>query len=362
MGKFSKRESKIQTSLFIAMLFFIIMGAVIIFLFKFQPAIVIGIMLVVFALIYMQAPAFFILLREYERAVILHFGKFKKIVGPGWVFLIPFVETYKMVDLRTHTVDIPAQQVLSKDNIRLDIDAVLFLKVEDPEKAILKVTDYDNASKTLIQASLRSVIGTMEASEVISHISKINNLLIESAKSAPEKWGVLIEKVEIQSISLPAGVQKSMHDLKEAEQKKFAAKQFAEGTKIKLNAVQEAASKFSDSTIQYMYLQSLQKIAEGKSAKLIFPMELSKLANAVSDKMGKNFSKVQDEVVEKYKEKTAAGEKPDEIIDELKAEYGLEDIELSEAEKQLAKMLLGSKATEKKAKKKPVKKKTAKKK
>lgn len=342
-------ESQKQASLFITLVVFIALGIAVLTYFNlWGTAAVVLFVIGALVIVYLNAPKVFLSLQEYERAVVFFRGKFEKIAGPGWLYLNPFFETYVKVDLRSKPIDIAAQEVVSKDNVKLKIDAILYLKVKDPQKAILNVENYEKSSSSNIQAALRSVIGQMEASEVISNINKINAMLRENTKDVSEEWGVSIENIEIQSITLPEGLQKAMHALKEAQQKKLAAKETAEGIKIRLDAVQEAASKFSDSTMQYMYLQSLQKIAEGKSSKIIFPMELSRLAASVSDKFGKNFERAQEEVAGKYREKAASGEKKKNIIDELKEEYGIEKLELTDDEKALVKAALGARLGKKK--------------
>ncbi|MEM0372425.1 MAG: SPFH domain-containing protein [archaeon] len=343
------KEEQKQSALFITLVFALVFGAALLTVFNLWYSFAtIVFIIAILALVYISAPNYFVRLNEYERAVIFHRGKFERVAGPGWTFLIPFIESHVLVDLRTKSVDIPAQEVVTKDNVKLKIDAILFLKVQDPKKAVLNVENYQKSAVLDVQAALRSVVGQMEASDVISSISKINAMLKESTKKVTEDWGVEIENVEIQSVTLPEGLQKAMHALKEAQQKKLAAKETAEGMKIKLDAVQEAASKFSQPTLQYMYLQSLQKIAEGKSSKIIFPMELSRLAASVSEKFGTDYAKAQQEIAEKYKEKAAAGEKKKSIIDELKEEYGIEKLELTEDEKALIKAALSAKLGKKK--------------
>ncbi len=334
-----------QVALFLTLIFFVVFSLLITYVLGLlKPLVLLLIIGVVLAVFYAKVPSFAIMLREYERAVVFRFGRYVGIKGPGWVILIPFVDSYKIIDLRAKTVDIPIQEVVTADNIKLKIDAIIYIKVKDPEKAVLNVKDYEKAAVSNIQASLRAVIGKMKLSEVISNIDKINELLRKGTEEVTKDWGVEVEKVEIQSVTLPEGVQRAMHELKEAEQKKLAAKELAEGTKIKLSALQEAASKFTDPTLKYLYLQSLQKIAEGKSSKIIFPMELSRLAAGISEKFGVPFEKTQERLLAEYSEKREKGEKPESIIESLKKEYGVKLEELVEETK--------TKKTKAKAKKK----------
>lgn len=324
------KQSEKQSALFISLIVFIILAVVAVTFFgKWTEVFVFFVLIVIIAVFYLNSKTYFLQVHEYERAVVLRRGKFRKIAEPGWHVLTPFIDSYELVDMRIKTVDISKQEVVTKDNTKLTIDGILYLKVEDPKKAVLNVENYIKSASSNIQASLRSVVGQMETSDVISNIDKINLMLKKNTKDLATEWGVQIINVEIQSIALPEGLQKSMHELKEAEQRKYAAKERAEGTRIRLGAIEDAASKFSEPTLQYMYLQSLQKIAEGKSSKIIFPMELSKIASNISEKFGSSYVKAQNEVVERYKSKKEIGESKEEIIRDLIREYGLNPIKFN---------------------------------
>ncbi len=278
-----------------------------------QASLIIILIVLIFLGLRMRSNSFILILKEYERAVVFRYGKFVGVKGPGIVFIIPFIDTFKLVDLRTKTVDIPAQEVVTKSNIKLKIDAILYIRVVDPKKAVLEVEDYQKAAVSNIQASLRSVIGKMELQEVISNIDKINELLRKETELVAKEWGIVIENVEIQSVQLPTGVQEAIHKRKQAEQEKLAQKERAEGRKIMLEAIEQAASQFTDPTLKYLYLQALEKMAEGKSAKIIFPVELMKLAEGVTKRLGakekKEIEKANESLLEELKEKLGAKEK-----------------------------------------------------
>ena len=248
----------------------------------------------------MQVGKFIYELKEYERGVVFRYGRFKNVVGPGWVLIIPFIETCTVVDLRVKTIDVPPQEVVTKDNIKLIVDAIIYLKVVDPANAILKVKDYESSVREYICANLRDVIGKMQMSDVISNISEMNKKLHEGITKICRPWGIEVTSVEIQKIELPEEVISAMHKKKAAEQEKFAMIERATGKKIEIDAIQEAASKLTAPTLQYYYLQSLQKIAEGKSTKFIFPLELSKLASSLSNKLGMSYAEAQEEVLNQY--------------------------------------------------------------
>ncbi len=284
-------------------------------------------LLVLAALIvlYTQSQKFFIVLQEYERAVVYRFGRFTKVGGPGWLVLMPFVDSATKVDLRVQTLEIPAQTVVTKDNIKLTVDAIVYLHVTDAKNAIIKVEDYKDSAVSFIQANLRDVMGKMLLEQVISNIDQININLNRNLSKTAYNWGIEVDKIEIQSVELPPEVMAAMHRKRAAAEDKMAQLQRAEAQKLTLTAMEEAGSKLTNPTLHYMYLQALQKIAEGKSTKLIFPLELSRLAENLSSRVGMPFSKAQDQLVEKYQEMAKEGERPGSIIEELKRELGYKE-------------------------------------
>jgi regulator of protease activity HflC (stomatin/prohibitin superfamily) len=282
-------------------------------------------LLVLFALIiiYSQSSKFFAMLQEYERAVVFRFGRFQKVAGPGWLAVVPFIDSFIKTDLRVQTLEVSPQEVVTKDNIKLTLDAIVFLHVIDPKKAIIAVEDYEDAALSFIQANLRDVVGKLTLEQVISNIDQINNTLNRNLAKTAEEWGLEVDKIEIQSVELPPTVMEAMHKKRAATEEKFAQVQRAEAQKLTIDALQEAAGKLTQPTLHYLYLQSLQKMAEGKSSKIIFPLELSGLATALSAKMGLPYSDAQQRVVEKYQEKVKEGERPQSIIEELKRELDI---------------------------------------
>jgi len=278
--------------------------------------------LIVLIVMYSQMNMFFAQLQEYERAVVFKMGKFKEVFGPGWLFLIPFIESYTRVDLRVKTYDIKPQEVITKDNIKLMIDAIIYAQVSDPKAAILNVDKYEGALKSYTGATLRSVIGKLNLDNVISEIMQINQIIQEALQIVSTEWGIKVAKVEIQSLELPKSVQDAMHDKAAAEQFKMATTERAEAKRITIDAVQAAAGKLTDPTLQYMYLESLKKIAEGKSTKIIFPMELTKIAEQLSSKLG-GFAKAEEILQDEYQEKVAQKKPKSTALQELAAQYGV---------------------------------------
>ena len=258
-------------------------------------------LLVILLFVYTNTPPLLIELEQYERAVILRYGKFLKVAGPGWVLLTPFIDDARIVDQRVVVVDIEPQEVLSKDNIKLEIDGIIYMKISDPEAAIINIREPMEAATTYVRAHLRDIIGKMELEAVISDIHVINELLQAGLAKVSKDWGVEVEKVEIQSIELPQVVMDSMHDRKAAEQKKYATEELAKAHAIQIDAVRKAAGQLTDPALQYLYLQALEKVAEGKSSKIIFPLELTHLADRLSGSMTvKQKNKLEDDLLENY--------------------------------------------------------------
>lgn len=261
-----------------------------------------GILIILF-FVQSSVPPLIIELEQYQRAVVLRYGKFLKVAGPGWVTLIPFIDDARVVDLRVNVYDIRPQQIVTKDNIKLRIDAIVYMKIVDPEAAVINIADPVEAATTYVQAHLRDILGKMELEAVISDIHVINELLKSGLAKVSHDWGVDVVKVEIQSVELPESVMTAMHDRKAAEQKKYAAEELAKAQAIKIDAIRRAAGQLDDPALQYLYLEALKKVAEGKSSKIIFPLELTHLADRVSRGMTrKQKDDFEDDMRDKYDE------------------------------------------------------------
>ena len=225
-------------------------------------------------------------LKEYERAVIFRFGKFVGVRGPGWIIILPYIESYKVVSLRVQTLDVPKQEVITKDNIVITIDAVIYLRVIDPAKAVLNVDDYKRASRLFVQAMIRDLIGTMTLDEVIGNIEELNEKLKTELSKIAKEWGVEIESVQIKDIEIPPAVKEAMHEMMIAEKEKKARTWRAEAKKIELEAIKEATKDMNERVLLYFYLEALKKLAEGRATKIIYPLDLSTLAQAISKQIG----------------------------------------------------------------------------
>jgi len=291
---------------FIVLIFSALVLLLIIYLLGYisEMLLLVGIVIILF-FIQSSVPPFIIELEQYERAVLLRYGKFLKVAGPGWVTLIPFIDDARIVDMRVMVVDkeFSPQEVLTKDNILLKVDAIMYMKVTDPKAAVINVKDPIEAATTYVQAHLRDIVGKMELEAVISDIHIINELLRSGLSKVARDWGVEVTKVEIQSIELPQMVLSAMHERKAAEQQKYATEELAQAQAIKIDAIRKAAGRLEDPALQYLYLEALKKVAEGRSSKIIFPLELTHLAERLSGGMPKPQKReLKEELREKYDE------------------------------------------------------------
>jgi len=247
------------------------------------------VLILVFVIVVVLKAGFVLFLQEYERAVIFRFGRLHRVSGPGWAFIIPGLETSRKVELRVQTIDVPKQEVLTKDNVAVKIDAVIYLAVKkDPQSVInsvINVEDYKQAAQLFIKSSVREVIGNMELSEVISNINELNKKLVAELAYVSKDWGISVESVELKEIIVPDIVMEAMHKQKVAGQERLAIVQMAEAEREKISAINRAASELSDKSISYYYIKALEEISKGASTKIIFPMEFSRLAEILAGKM-----------------------------------------------------------------------------
>jgi len=227
--------------------------------------------------------------KEYERGIVYRFGKYHRTVGPGWEFIIPLIETFVLYDLRTETIDIPPQEVITKDAVKLIIDAVIYMRVEDPVKAELYVEeDYRRAVEEYTKGRIRNVIGGVELAGLYAKIAEINQTLKDDIQEIAGRWGVMVIDIELIDVSPPPAVIEAMQAQEIAQRYKEAAKEEAETTQIRIEAIQKAAGKLNEPALTYLYLKALKDVADGRSSKIIFPLEFSKLAENISEKIGKD--------------------------------------------------------------------------
>lgn len=215
-------------------------------------------------------------MKEYERAVVLRLGRFCGIKGPGPVFVIPIMDKLLRVDMRTNPMDVPRQEVVTKDNVSIVVDAVLYYRVIDPQKAILEVNNYIEASFLIAQTTLRSILGQMELDEILAKREEVNRSLHKIIDEQTDPWGIQVLMVELKELVLPEEMKRAMARQAEMERERRAMVISAEGEYQASHKLKEAAQVIgSDSVaVQLRYLQTLADIAVGKSSTIVFPMPL----------------------------------------------------------------------------------------
>lgn len=219
------------------------------------------------------------ILREYERAVIFRLGRLMPHRGPGIVLVIPLIETMQRIDMRTLTLDIPSQDVITRDNVSVKVNAVLYFRVIDPSKAIVEIENYLFATSQLAQTTLRSVCGQAELDELLSEREKINTDLQEIVDTQTDPWGIKVSMVEVKHIDLPQEMQRAIAKQAEAERERRAKVINAEGEF-------QAAQRLADASViieqhpvalQLRYLQTLSEIATENNSTTLFPIPIDLL-------------------------------------------------------------------------------------
>ncbi|EDZ63619.1 protein containing Band 7 protein/Stomatin domain [Sulfurimonas gotlandica GD1] len=221
------------------------------------------------------------ILREYERGVVFTLGRFTGVKGPGLIILIPFIQQMVRVDLRTIVLDVPTQDVISHDNVSVHVNAVVYFRVLDPEKAIIQVEDYNTATSQLAQTTLRSVLGGHELDEMLAERERLNHDIQEILDKQTDAWGIKISNVEIKHIDLDESMVRAIAKQAEAERERRAKVINAKGELEASENLLAAAKKLSENSlgIQLRYLQTMSDISNDKTNTIIFPFstELSKL-------------------------------------------------------------------------------------
>lgn len=219
------------------------------------------------------------IVQEWERGIILRLGKFDRTRGPGLFFIIPYVERMIKVDLRIVTMEVPAQEVITRDNVTTKVNAVIYFRVMQAEQAIIKVLDYIRATTQIAQTTLRSILGQSELDHILAERDKINHMLQQIIDQQTEAWGVKVTAVEIKDIELPPAMQRAMAKQAEAEREKRAKIIHAEGEFQASQRLEEAAGVLARNpvAIQLRYLQTLTEIAMEKSSTILFPVPIDTL-------------------------------------------------------------------------------------
>ena len=249
------------------------------------PLTSIGFLLAVILGIYLLSVAIYVL-REYERGVVFRLGRLIPTRGPGLVIIIPIIDRLVRVSLRIVTLTVPAQDVITKDNVSVKVSAVVYFRVIEAQKAIIEVEDYFYATSQLSQTTLRSVLGQADLDELLSARDKLNQDLQRILDRHTEPWGVKVSNVEIKNVDLPQEMQRAMAKQAEAERERRAKIIHAEGEFQASQRLSDAAAVMSanPTTLQLRYLQTLTEIATEKNSTIIFPLPIDLLAPFMSRK------------------------------------------------------------------------------
>ena len=233
--------------------------------------IIIGIIIII--------PMIFKVMREYERAVVFTFGRFTSVKGPGLIVIIPLVQQIERVELRTVVMDVPSQDVISRDNVSVKVNAVVYFRVIDPERAIIQVENFLAATSQLAQTTLRSVLGQHELDEMLSERDKLNVDIQEILDKHTDAWGIKVANVEIKHVDIDESMIRAIAKQAEAERERRAKVIHAEGefqASEKLLLAADILSK-NPQSMQLRYLQTLTEIAGDKTSTIAFPIPMDLL-------------------------------------------------------------------------------------
>lgn len=308
------------------------------------------------------------IVQPYEQAVYMRLGKFIRVLNQGLNFVCPLINVVVKLDLRTQVLDVPRQEVITKDNSPVNVDAIIYIKVTDPKNAFFEVTDYRTATVYLAQTSLRSIVGEMELDEILSSREKINIQLRDVLDEATDKWGVKIEAVEIREVDPAAKVKASMEEQTSAERRRRAAILAADGEKRaailqaegkrqsmileaegsrqsmileaegkrtatilesqgeaqKLRIMSVGASAMDSKALSVMSLETLKAVSNGQASKIYFPIELTKLVDGISEYVGSGTSVPDREVADTKSIEEAVG-KADDILGPIPSAKEIKD-------------------------------------
>ena len=251
-----------------------------------MPYFVLGVVLVILALLALSVR----ILREYERGVVFQLGRFWAVKGPGLILLIPLVQQMVRLDLRTVVLDVPPQDVITRDNVSVKVNAVIYFRIIDAQKAVIQVANFLLATNLLAQTTLRAVLGKHELDQLLAEREKLNLDIQTILDSQTEAWGIKVSTVEIKDVDLNETMVRAIARQAEAERERRAKVIHAEGEQQAAEKLLEAANTLSGraEAMQLRYLQTLTQIASDKSSTIVFPIPMdviTPLLEAVKKKM-----------------------------------------------------------------------------
>lgn len=224
-------------------------------------------------------PQMFKILREYERAVVFRLGKYQKTKGPGLIVLIPFIDKIERVDLRVLTINVDKQEVITKDNVTVNVDAITFFRVIDAEQAVIQVEQYIHATSMLAQTTLRSIVGQVELDELLAEREKVNKNIQEIIDRQTDPWGIKVVSVEVRDVVLPENMKRAMARQAETERDRRAKVINAEGEYQAAERLVDAAKMIqtAPAALQLRFLQTMNDVAEENTSFVFMPLPLNML-------------------------------------------------------------------------------------
>ena len=224
------------------------------------------------------------ILREYERGVVFTLGRFWKVKGPGFIIIVPVIQQMVRVDLRTVVMDVPSQDVISRDNVSVNVNAVVYFRVIDPEKSIIQVENFYEATSQLAQTTLRSVLGQHELDEMLAERERLNTDIQNVLDLQTDAWGIKVSNVEIKHIDLNETMIRAIAKQAEAERTRRAKVIHAEGEEQAAGKLLLAATQLSEQpeAMQLRYLQTLTEIASERSNTIVFPLPMDMIEHLIN--------------------------------------------------------------------------------
>ena len=227
-------------------------------------------------------------INEYERGILFTFGKYTKVLTPGWKIVLPVIQSFRKVDIRTKAVDVPEQETITKDNVSIRINAVIYYKIFDAGKAICEVQDYYYAVSQLAQTTMRNVVGSVTLDELLSEREKISNGICQVIDAATDPWGIKVENVELKDVSLPEEMKRVIAKAAEAEREKQAILTKAAGEVEAANSLAQAANTMGNTpgALHLRTLSTLNDLSSDQSNTIIFavPIEVLKAVEGMNKK------------------------------------------------------------------------------
>ena len=216
------------------------------------------------------------ILKEYERGVIFFLGRYQKVKGPGLIILVPFIQTMTKVDLRVIVMDVPTQDVISRDNVSVKVNAVIYFRIVDPEKAVIQVANVFEATSQLSQTTLRSVLGQHELDDMLAERDKLNADIQDILDQRTDNWGIKVANVEIKHVDLDESMIRAIAQQAEAERARRAKVISAEGEQQAATKLAEAAKMLESQkqALQLRYLQTMKEVAGDRTNTIVFPLPL----------------------------------------------------------------------------------------